>query len=588
MNDSPSVETPLGVALTAEGVGDRGLFGARRGDRFLPLRRSGRGGDQASAPDARRRRRPSRNARRRRRRRPLWPARRRGVRAAARRSLRSVEAARRPLRLRLRSAVPPPSFDVRASARTAAAHAPKAIALAPAAGEPGRLRVPWAETIIYEAEPARPDPAARGRPEASARNLRRPRPPGDDRTFQAPRRHHDRGHAGRRLRRRAPPSAARPVERLGLQPGRARRARPASRAGRLGRGARRDRRACTPPASKSCSTSCSTTTARATSSARPYRSAASTTPPISACCPTIPARYVNDTGCGNCLALDRPPVVAMALAALRRWMTLGGFDGFRFDLAVAIGRRDWGFDAQAPLFQAIAADPILSQAKLIAEPWDIGPDGYRLGDFPDGWGEWNDRFRDAARHFWRGEPRAARRTRDPARRLARRLLPRAFGRQERQLRRRPRRLHPRRPRRLRPQAQRGQRRTQSRRDRRQRLVEPRRRRPDATIRRSSPRAPATCAICWRCPVRRARHADAGDGRRARPQPERQQQRLRPGQRDHLDRLEQGRREPDRFRRAAGEDPPRPSGALARRLARAARRSAKAARPTSSGATPTGR
>ena len=122
--------------------------------------------------------------------------------------------------------------------------------------------------------------------------------------------------------------------------------------------------------------------------------------------PDDPGRYVNDTGCGNCLALDRPPVVAMALAALRRWMTLGGFDGFRFDLAVAIGRRDWGFDKQAPLFQALAADPILSQAKMIAEPWDLGPEGYRLGDFPDGWGEWNDRFRDAVRHFWRGEPRA--------------------------------------------------------------------------------------------------------------------------------------------------------------------------------------
>ena len=117
------------------------------------------------------------------------------------------------------------------------------------------------------------------------------------------------------------------------------------------------------------------------------------------------ARYVNDTGCGNCLALDRPPVVAMALNAMRRWMTLGGVDGLRFDLATALGRRDWGFDKQAPLFQAIAADPILSKAKLIAEPWDIGPEGYRLGDFPDGWGEWNDRFRDAARRFWRGDPR---------------------------------------------------------------------------------------------------------------------------------------------------------------------------------------
>ncbi len=115
------------------------------------------------------------------------------------------------------------------------------------------------------------------------------------------------------------------------------------------------------------------------------------------------ARYVNDMGCGNCLALDSPVVMRMALAALKRWMIFGGFDGFRFDLAVALGRRAGGFDAQAPIFSAIAADPMLSRAKLIAEPWDVGPDGYRLGAFPSNWGEWNDRFRDAARRFWRGD-----------------------------------------------------------------------------------------------------------------------------------------------------------------------------------------
>jgi glycogen operon protein len=119
--------------------------------------------------------------------------------------------------------------------------------------------------------------------------------------------------------------------------------------------------------------------------------------------PGDPSRYINDMGTGNCLALDRPVVVDMALAALRRWMTWGGIDGFRFDLAAAIGRRPSGFDPHAPLFQAIAEDPIVSKAKLIAEPWDIGPGGYRLGGFPPGWGEWNDRFRDTARRFWRGD-----------------------------------------------------------------------------------------------------------------------------------------------------------------------------------------
>jgi glycogen operon protein len=121
--------------------------------------------------------------------------------------------------------------------------------------------------------------------------------------------------------------------------------------------------------------------------------------------PDDPARYVNDMGCGNCLALDRPAVAAMAIAALRRWMVQGGFDGFRFDLAPALGRRDWGFDAHAPLIQALGEDPVLRGAKLIAEPWDIGPGGYQLGNFPEGWGEWNDRYRDGARRFWRGDPR---------------------------------------------------------------------------------------------------------------------------------------------------------------------------------------
>jgi glycogen operon protein len=119
--------------------------------------------------------------------------------------------------------------------------------------------------------------------------------------------------------------------------------------------------------------------------------------------PEDPARYVNDMGCGNCVALDRPHVVALAVKALRRWMEWGGIDGFRFDLAPAIGRRSTGFDAHAPMFAAFAQDPVLAKAKMIAEPWDIGPGGYRLGAFPEGWGEWNDRFRDAVRRFWRGD-----------------------------------------------------------------------------------------------------------------------------------------------------------------------------------------
>jgi glycogen debranching enzyme GlgX/4-alpha-glucanotransferase len=120
--------------------------------------------------------------------------------------------------------------------------------------------------------------------------------------------------------------------------------------------------------------------------------------------PNNPAIYINDAGTGNCLALDRPLVIDMAIGALKRWMIHGGFDGFRFDLAPSLGRRPTGFDPDAPFFKALAADPILAKARLVAEPWDIGPGGYRLGQFGPSFAEWNDRFRDAARRFWRGDP----------------------------------------------------------------------------------------------------------------------------------------------------------------------------------------
>ena len=113
--------------------------------------------------------------------------------------------------------------------------------------------------------------------------------------------------------------------------------------------------------------------------------------------------YVDDTGCGNTLALDRPHGVRLAMDALRSWATLGGVHGFRFDLGTILGRREDGFDAAAPLLTAISQDPVLRDLKLISEPWDVGWGGYRLGAFPGGWGEWNDRFRDATRRFWRGD-----------------------------------------------------------------------------------------------------------------------------------------------------------------------------------------
>ncbi len=115
------------------------------------------------------------------------------------------------------------------------------------------------------------------------------------------------------------------------------------------------------------------------------------------------ALYVDDTGCGNTLACDRPQVVRLCMDALRTWAVLGRVHGFRFDLGTTLGRRDDGFDPAAPLLTAIAQDPLLRDLKLIAEPWDVGQGGYRLGAFPGPWGEWNDRFRDDARRFWRGD-----------------------------------------------------------------------------------------------------------------------------------------------------------------------------------------
>jgi glycogen operon protein len=116
-----------------------------------------------------------------------------------------------------------------------------------------------------------------------------------------------------------------------------------------------------------------------------------------------PATYVNDAGTGNILALDHPAALRLTMDALRTWRRLGGVSGFRFDLATILGRRAEGFDPGAPLLLAISQDPDLRDLKLIAEPWDCGPGGYQLGRFPPAWGEWNDRYRDTVRGFWRGD-----------------------------------------------------------------------------------------------------------------------------------------------------------------------------------------
>jgi glycogen operon protein len=114
-------------------------------------------------------------------------------------------------------------------------------------------------------------------------------------------------------------------------------------------------------------------------------------------------RYVNDTGCGHALALDRPWPLRLAMDAMRHWVGQAGLAGLRLDLATTLGRREDGFDPHAPLLQAMRQDPVLRSCWIIAEPWDVGPGGHRLGGYAPGWGEWNDRFRDGIRRFWRGD-----------------------------------------------------------------------------------------------------------------------------------------------------------------------------------------
>ncbi|MCA9696102.1 MAG: glycogen debranching protein GlgX, partial [Myxococcales bacterium] len=112
------------------------------------------------------------------------------------------------------------------------------------------------------------------------------------------------------------------------------------------------------------------------------------------------AHTENWSGCGNTLDVYHPRVTQLVLDSLRHWVGEYGVDGFRFDLAPVLGRTDRGFDPHSPFFMALSQDPLLARAKLIAEPWDIGPGGYQLGRFPGRFLEWNDRYRDDLRRFW--------------------------------------------------------------------------------------------------------------------------------------------------------------------------------------------
>ena len=126
------------------------------------------------------------------------------------------------------------------------------------------------------------------------------------------------------------------------------------------------------------------------------------------------ARTLNYTGCGNTVNASSPPALRLIMDSLRYWVEEMHVDGFRFDLAATLGRRGDQFDYFAPFFQTVSQDPVLSRVKMIAEPWDIGPNGYQVGGFPKPWRELNGRYRDDARLFWCGSPWA---TADLAKRL---------------------------------------------------------------------------------------------------------------------------------------------------------------------------
>ena len=114
--------------------------------------------------------------------------------------------------------------------------------------------------------------------------------------------------------------------------------------------------------------------------------------------------YINDTGTGNTFDLTNAGALRMVMDSLRYWVREMRVDGFRFDLATILGRERTGFDASCSFLDAVRQDPLLAHVKLIAEPWDIGPGGYQLGNFAPGWAEWNDKFRDNVRALWRGDP----------------------------------------------------------------------------------------------------------------------------------------------------------------------------------------
>jgi isoamylase len=185
--------------------------------------------------------------------------------------------------------------------------------------------------------------------------------------------------------------------------------------------------------------------------------------------PDDPRHYMDYTGTGNSLNMRHPHVLQLIMDSLRYWVLEMHVDGFRFDLASTLARELHEVDRLSAFFDIIQQDPVISQVKLIAEPWDIGEGGYQVGNFPPLWSEWNGRYRDTVRDFLARRGSHPRRVRLPLHRQFRSLrILYPVAPCQHQFRHRPRRLHPARPGLLQRKAQRGQRRGQPRRHRRQR------------------------------------------------------------------------------------------------------------------------
>ena len=114
--------------------------------------------------------------------------------------------------------------------------------------------------------------------------------------------------------------------------------------------------------------------------------------------------YMDTTGTGNSLLMRHPHVLQMIMDSLRYWVLDMHVDGFRFDLAATLARQFYEVDRLSAFFDLVQQDPVVSQVKLIAEPWDVGDGGYQVGNFPPLWSEWNGKYRDTIRDFWRGQP----------------------------------------------------------------------------------------------------------------------------------------------------------------------------------------